>query len=130
MLQAIGFWQCPNDRSLIHPKKLVDSNWLANNRADIVHYLRFASPACAYLGHSWCRFECGIADHELGDCDLTDGTWCWPSGLVHYVEHHSIKLPDEFVSHAESFGWQPPVIDDPDSNYDLTFWRSWCLANA
>jgi hypothetical protein len=130
MLQAIGFWRGPDDRSLVHPKCLVDANWQSENRGNIVQYLRSASPSCAYLGYSWCRFECGIADHELGDSDLTDDVWCWPSGLAHYVEQHQIKLPDEFVAHAESADWQPPHVDEPDVNYDLTFWRSWCLANA
>ena len=130
MLQAIGFWLGPDDWSLIHPKRLVDPDWQSSDRAKIVSYLRAASPVDAYLGYSWCRFKCGIADHELGDSDLTDGIWCWPFGLAHYVEQHLVKLPDEFVAHAEAADWNPPQIDEVPINYDLTFWRSWCRKNA
>ena len=130
MIQAIGFWRDSDDSSLIHPKHIVDAEWRPDERASLVQYLRSATPACAYLGYSYCRFDCGIADHELGDCDLTDGIWCWPSGLAHYVEQHAIRLPNEFVSHAESLGWQPPAIDDPPVNYDLAFWRTWCAENS
>ena len=130
MLQAIGFWRGPDDRSLIHPKRLIDPEWQTDRRTQIVAYLRSASYGCSYLGYSWCRFKCGIADDEMGTSDLTDGVWCWPDGLAHYVEQHSIKLPAEFVAHAESNAWIAPPQEESELNYDLTFWRDWCRANA
>lgn len=130
MTQAIGFWHATSNDALIHPKHLVDPDWRCQDRAKLVHYLRSASPARQYLGYSYCRFDCGIEDHELGDSDLTDGAWCWPCGLAHYVEQHAIKLPDEFVAHAESLAWQPPNIVDPFIKRDLTFWRTWCRENS
>ena len=155
MLKAIGFWYGQDaDQSLIDPKHLVAPEWERENRKNVVQYLRSGSPAYEWMGYSWCRFECGIEDHEMGDSELTDGVWCWPSGLAHYVEFHEIKLPNEFVRHAESTNWKPReivepigdhevseddfvIITDP-SNwkpqkkktpvrlYDIEFWRTWC----
>lgn len=130
MMQAIGFWKGNDDRWLIHPKRLVDPNWQLNDRDKIVDYLRAGSEACSYLGYSWCRFDCGIAEEAMGSSELTDGVWCWPSGLAHYVEQHAVKLPDEFVEHAKSLSWTPAVVDEPELEYDLRFWRKWCKRNA
>jgi hypothetical protein len=33
----------------------------------------------------------------------------WPEGLAHYVEVHSVRLPDEFIDHMRSQGWRVPV---------------------
>ena len=33
--------------------------------------------------------------------DLTDGTYVWPTGLVHYVRDHYIRLPGLFVLHVQ-----------------------------
>ena len=35
---------------------------------------------------------------------MSDGVWQWPEGLVHYVECHSLRLPDEFVATMEGTG--------------------------
>ena len=29
--------------------------------------------------------------------ELTDGTYVWPTGLLHYVDEHAIRLPGLFV---------------------------------
>lgn len=99
-LRSIGFWfnpLAPNGYPL--PQLLV--GWRASaRRAAVVAYLRGGRRFAAYRGHSWCRFDCGIARRELGHRDLTDGTWVWPEGLAHYVEVHGVRLPDELVRHA------------------------------
>lgn len=41
----------------------------------------------------------------------TDGTWAWPADLAHYVERYHAALPDAFVSHAQSRGFQHAPID-------------------
>ena len=43
---------------------------------------------------------------------LTDATYAWPAILAHYVEHHHIRLPDEFVSHMARNGWEVPSTID------------------
>jgi hypothetical protein len=60
------------------------------------------------MGYSFCRFVCGVADTEMGGIDLHDGEWLWPQGLAHYVEHHSVRLPDEFIETMRSRCWRPP----------------------
>lgn len=35
----------------------------------------------------------------MGGDDLTDGTYCWPEGLAHYLEHHAVRLPEAIVQH-------------------------------
>jgi uncharacterized protein (TIGR03067 family) len=61
------------------------------------------------MGYSFCRFVCGTPDEEMGSADLHDGEWEWPEGLAHYVEHHSVLLPDEFIETMRSRSWQPPA---------------------
>ena len=66
---------------------------------------------------------------------MTDGTWLWPVGLVHYVRDHYVRLPHEFVSHAEANEWTSPisgdsVLEGEHYNYDLAFWSDWCNSNA
>lgn len=33
---------------------------------------------------------------------MTDGIYCWPEGLAHYVRHHQVRLPEEFVRQVEA----------------------------
>jgi hypothetical protein len=61
------------------------------------------------MGYSFCRFECGIPNNAMGDSDLSDGEWLWPEGLAHYVERHSVRLPDEFIQTMRSHSWQVPA---------------------
>lgn len=43
---------------------------------------------------------------------LTDGTYAWPAIFAHYVEHHHVRPPEEFVSHMIANAWSvPPGID-------------------
>lgn len=59
------------------------------------------------MGTSFCRFVCGTPDWEMGDSSLHDGEWEWPDGLAHYVERHSVRLPDEFINTMRSRDWRP-----------------------
>jgi hypothetical protein len=31
---------------------------------------------------------------------MTDGVYCWPEGLAHYINEHDVRLPAEFVAHV------------------------------
>jgi len=64
----------------------------------VIDYLRQGQIARAYMGWSRCR----LCDQNNGNLELTDGTYVWPSGLVHYVESHDVRLPQRFVTHAEA----------------------------
>jgi len=90
------------------------------------------------MGYSFCRFNCDAPPPLLGDSDFTDGEWVWPAGLAHYVEAHSVMLPDEFVQTMMGNGWSVPAsaVDvrfepySTDRNFDFTFWYAWSRRNA
>jgi len=41
----------------------------------------------------------------------TDGVWCWPGDLAHYVRRYHVALPSAFLEHLLSRGWQPGQPD-------------------
>lgn len=130
MLNLIGYWTDTkfNRIKTIHPKYLVDANWEADRRSDIVKYLRSGIRVMSDLGFSYCRFEDGPPDHEMGCCELSDGVYAWPEGLAIYVERYNVRLPDEFIQHmAESNFTIPGNLDvRNDEPMDLNFWVRWC----
>jgi hypothetical protein len=68
---------------------------------DVAAYLRSGVTYVAAAGVSACRL-CGAAN---GSTELTDGThFVWPSGLAHYVEAHSVRLPKDVVAVATNGG--------------------------
>jgi hypothetical protein len=128
VLQLIGYWardglQLPYP----HPVRLVRRSWRAEDRERIVAYLRSGHIIRPQLGYSFCRFACGIPNREMGDSERTDGEWVWPEGLPHYVEAHSVCLPEEFVATMASRGWRAPaelgLIDE--DLVDESFWVAW-----
>ena len=118
------------------------SQWRTSNRpapdigiaelrnSDTVRILQFRLQVLNYTGCSFCRFVCGTADDEMGSSDFYDGEWQWPEGLAHYVEYHSVRLPEEFIDTMRSRSWQLPSDRQPPGcreQLDLRavgFWRS------
>jgi hypothetical protein len=106
----------------------------AEDRARLAGYLADGMHYMAYLGQSWCRFDCGIDRAHMGSKDLSDGTWVWPEGLSHYVREHNILLPEEFVQEALSKttpvipGWveENVVRGSPKELANDGFWKQWC----
>jgi hypothetical protein len=116
---------------------------LARDELDrIIAYLRAGRELNSWDGYSYCRFGCrdrfedpvdpGVED--MGVSDLFDGVWIWPEGLAHYVERHSVRLPEEFVDHMRSCSWVVPdarvlwevlVEDEEAEDVDHTFWIAW-----
>ena len=116
------------------PAALVAPGWNQADLPSILAYLRAGQEWIQFHGWSYCRFECGIAPSALGDRDLTDGVWVWPEGLSHYVEAHSVRLPDEFIDHMRSQDWRmrsDPITlwveraADDRPGMDATFWIEW-----
>ncbi len=71
----------------------------------------------------------------MGDSDLTDGTWLWPQGLVHYVEVHGVALPDEFLAKARAMRGKVPELSEAQRSElieqrqyaaDVGYWIAWC----
>jgi hypothetical protein len=63
----------------------------------------------------------------MGGGEFTDGEWLWPEGLAHYVEAHSVRLPDAVVASMERRGWLIPAELGPldASLVDESFWIAW-----
>ena len=112
-LRGIGYWKrhfIPSCRTL--STSLTRRGMSGQGRhAD---YLGRGILAHVFMGWSTCRI-CGKDDN--GDLEYTDGTYLWPSGLAHYVKDHGVRLPDEFVRHA-----QEVVIRNEEAPVDWTWW--------
>ena len=128
--KIIGYWfhSFSEDAARYpHPQDLVRKDWLdVRTQSALLSYLRAAPEFEAYRGLSWCRFECGVDNRVMGYREFWDGEWVWPEGLAHYVEHHGVYLPDEFVSRAVS-GLPPSSLPSPafPRHLDFGFWLDW-----
>lgn len=102
MLTAIGYWIQGVDHSTYPPPQELVCDYDPPIREAVARYLKNGIRIRAYGGWSSCRFYCGIESEKMGDSDCSDGVWMWPQGLYHYVENHSVRLPDEFIADAVS----------------------------
>jgi hypothetical protein len=76
----------------------VDVSWPQDERQLVADYLERGTLVNQYRGLSDCRF-CG---QHNGSAELTDGAFCWPEGLAHYVREHKVRLPERFVAHVQA----------------------------
>jgi hypothetical protein len=106
-LKGIGYWYSWGEPSFPFPQDLVGEYELAL-KEKLLAYLNYDRHSDdAYRGSSYCCFDgCDglYGDGDLGNLDLSDGTWIWPEGLRHYVEVHDVLLPPAFLKDAQ----EPP----------------------
>lgn len=100
-LLSVGYWRSREQPELPDPAAYVDTAWGEEERGAALSYLRSAPSCMRFCGYSTCRI-CGQSGPELGDSDLTDGTWIWPQGLVHYLEQHALRPPEPFLAHLRN----------------------------
>lgn len=130
-LEVLGWWfneRAPN--ALPRPQRLVARQDPAV-RAAVASYLRAGQELTTYMGLSFCRFACG--ERAMGYRDLTDGTFVWPEGLVHYVEHHEVRLPERFVAHVVARDGKVAPFAMPEECfglYDADAWLAWARAQG
>jgi hypothetical protein len=63
-----------------------------------------------------------IAGKPLGGVTpLTDGEWFWPAGLIHFIEKYNVRVPDEFIEHAERNSWIVNKDAVPRQLYDFSY---------
>jgi hypothetical protein len=97
----LGYWKSEQEPKLPVPKpntsKLTQAEELV-----IVEYLDSGTVHNRYKGFSMCR----ICKTHNGSIDRTDGEYCWPSGLSHYVAEHHVALPVEFTEKVLKGGWR------------------------
>lgn len=96
-LIKIGYWQSNYEPELPDPYNYVDINWDSAERQRVIDYLKKSKSVNVYKGQSYCRFRCG--ERNMGNEDMSDGTYIYPSGYVHYLEEHDVKPPEEFIIH-------------------------------
>ena len=139
-VQLVGYWPsldrpvsgsqpAPTDQRcpLPDPHGLVVRNWRLQQRELIAGYLRAGAVVSSWCGLSPCRFGCG----GYGSTCMSDGVWQWPAGLVHYVECHSLRLPDEFVATMEGNGWSVPCKPEKRAGPpSLEFWIGWAAGQG
>lgn len=146
MLKLIGYWKSNYTRPKDHPnttwvddvpeyptaQSLVDPHWCVEERQKCAVYLNAGLTYELYRGYSYCRFDCHKDSEEhLGDRDFTDGVWVWPEGLGHYVEIHSVRLPDEFLTHVARNNFRmPESFDEGETKVDHEFWIKWAKAKT
>jgi len=116
-LRLIGYWGNEQHPELPDPVHLVDPLWDDDERHATSMYFAVGTIARTSMGFSPCRI-CGI---DNGDTEYTDGTYLWPSGLVHYIDEHQVRLPASLVTHATE---RLDAIEAMDQEVD------WWLANT
>jgi len=114
---------------LPNPNDLVTFLGSIAPRQQVLAYLDTGHVFVSSLGWSTCRC-CGISGSEMGDSDLTDGTWVWPEGLSHYLRMHGVPLPEEFLASMNQNQFVVPAIRgarllDVPLPHDFRFWHGW-----
>jgi len=109
MPKLLGYWHSTNEggEQYPDPSKMQDPEFWGNcgvPQQSVIEYLKAGRPCNHYRGYSGCR----ICGEILGTYEKTDGVWCWPDKLEHYVEKHNVVLPEEFIKHVGG-----PVKLDP-----------------
>ena len=129
-IRALGFWKGKNESgNFPHPQNFIDPDWDTHEKQMVIDYLKRGSRFIGFQGLSWCRFNCG--DTNMGAFELTDGTYLWPEGLVHYLEKHDVRLPQDFVDHVrKNLQVELPEYADTDTMIicflapDLSWWKT------
>lgn len=93
--------------------KFVDGSGDEETRRRTTRHLGAGALVNQYRGISRCRF----LREDNGSAEMTDGTYCWPEGLAHYVRQHDVRLPEEFQRHVEAaagvtHGLPTPMFDE------------------
>jgi hypothetical protein len=135
ILKCIGYWKEDNVkyRDCPEPDWLTQPGWGKEDLKATVAYLGMGQTCAAWCGYARCWFPQCVEGDRLGSKDLTDGEWVWPEGLAHYIERHSVILPEEFRAKMRQCGW---AVSPPDRelalqlrykafDFDRTFWIDW-----
>lgn len=92
----IGYWWSKDEPHLPKPTDFVDLSWDKTEWKAVLAYLQSCEVVNRYRGMSLCRV-CGIWN---GSSDQADEKYIFPSGLAHYIQHHGVRPPAEFVKHV------------------------------
>lgn len=95
-LKMIGYWWSKEEPHFPLPKHFITHSWNAKERSLVINYLKQAEFYEGWMGESDCR----ICHSSNGATDLSDGTYVFPEGFVHYIEAHGVKPDQEFIDYV------------------------------
>jgi hypothetical protein len=118
--RLIGYWYSEDAPSWPDPRRFVDEKQDEENRGKVIDFLQGGAVSAVSGGIEQCRL-CGHCFR--GSMAQSDGYYCWVSPLVHYIEAHSVRLPDEFIQHVLE---RKPALPPPEfgTSVDADWWRS------
>ena len=97
-LLLIGVWKNYKNPQYPSANYFIDFSWDANIKRQVIWYLKRIQPYVVSPGRDECVIDFNCQYTSLGMC--MDERYNWPLNLVHYVECHGVRLPDEFVEHV------------------------------
>jgi hypothetical protein len=112
----------------------VQRSWHAGELERIIDYLRAGrdfADICDWACKGWstCRFRGCREGEKNGSANFTDGEWYWPEGLAHYIQRHSVILPEQLIEKMCTNNWQVPAVGGDASlacrTVDYSFWIAW-----
>lgn len=110
-LKEVGYWWSEQTPDLPHPKDFVSPDWDEAERRKVIQYLESSYDIpWRQFGFSWCRMGCENVPPDIGTQNLTDGVWLYPEGLVHYLRHHQVKPPEDFLQHIRATNYTVPDL--------------------
>jgi len=124
-LIEIGYWPTSVDPDRPQPDAFLDADWSNEEREQVLRYLADGVPLPWEGGPvEWCVY-CGAL---LVVDELTDGTYVWPTHLIHYVSEHLVRPPGLFVLHiqqaprSEDSSSEGAFVEDP--GRDADWWNA------
>lgn len=114
-LKEVGFFRSAD--ALSAARTFVEQHW----EQAAISYLK-QGPAIVVSGRATDLLDEteGIGQYQV----RTDGEWVWPSTLAYYVAKYHVALPEEFLAHMASRGWQAPELDyEALEELDERYWR-------
>ena len=113
LIKRVGYWWTEEGSDLPHPKNFVDLSWDEDEKRRVLDYISHCyQPPYAFAGYSWCRMGCEGVPSDIGTQDLTDGTYVFPEGLVHYIKSHNLKPEQDFISHIKANNFTVPELTE------------------
>ena len=100
-----GIWHGGSGDVLPAVEDYIDTSWSIPDMKAVQYYLAHAPVLFTVLGGT-CLVD---PSHHFSSRPRTDGVWLWFDDLVHYVDAHHVRLPDEMLKHIRSSGCEPPT---------------------
>jgi hypothetical protein len=62
--------------------------------------------------------------HRGGVTEMTDGTWFWYAGLIHFIEKYNVCVPRRFLEYAAQRNWWVDKETIPAGRYDFSYFET------